>query len=346
MTEPMTTAPQATAPQATAPQATAPQTTVLTPAAMVSCFEDWEDRISSTFVPLRARRLFSDGDFQGGVGSVALGPVTLAEVAVTNTVVERTPRLIRRDDPEFFKFGLQVAGTSVVEQEGRQARLVPGDLVIYDTSRPYRIVCDEQFRMTVAMFPRRLVGLPEQRLAALTAVRLAGDVGLGSLIGPLLRGLGADLNPERPIVATHLGNAIVDLVTAAFAQQLGEPLESSASASTSTVVHRELLARVATFIDEHLHDPGLSSATVAAAHYISVRSLQKLFEAEGTSVSALIRSRRLEHCRRDLMNPVHLATSVAEIGYRWGFTDPAHFSRLFRKTFGVSPRAFRRSQAA
>ena len=66
---------------------------------------------------------------------------------------------------QFFKFGLQVAGTSVVEQDGRQARLVPGDLVIYDTSRPYRIVCDEQFRMTVAMFPRRLVGLPEQRLS-------------------------------------------------------------------------------------------------------------------------------------------------------------------------------------
>ena len=86
MTEPMTTAPQATAPQATAPQATAPQTTVLTPAAMVSCFEDWEDRISSTFVPLRARRLFSDGDFQGGVGSVALGPVTLAEVAVSSAL--------------------------------------------------------------------------------------------------------------------------------------------------------------------------------------------------------------------------------------------------------------------
>ncbi len=310
-----------------------------TSTALTTSFEDWEHQISSTFVPLQAKPDADSAGFRGAVGSVPLGPVMLADVAVSDTVVERTPRLIRRDDPEFFKFGLQVSGTSVVEQDDRQACLSPGDLAIYDTSRPYRIRCQGDFRMTVAMFPRRLLGLPEQPLARLTAMRLAGDAGFGSLIGPLMRGLSLDLDPKRPVVGTHLGNAIIDLVTAAFAQQLGHPVEMSPSA----VKHREMLARIGRFIDDHLQDPGLTPAMVAAAHYISVRSLQKLFETEETSVSSLIRSRRLERCRRDLTNPLHRTESVAEIGYRWGFTDPAHFSRVFSKTFGLSPRALRKS---
>jgi hypothetical protein len=89
-------------------------------------------------------------------------------------MVERTRRLIRQDGPEFYKFGLQVSGSSIVEQDGRRARLTPGDLVIYDTSRPYRISSSDDFRMIVATFPRKLVRLPEDHMAELTAVRLAG----------------------------------------------------------------------------------------------------------------------------------------------------------------------------
>ncbi|MBN6040995.1 helix-turn-helix domain-containing protein [Amycolatopsis sp. 195334CR] len=305
-----------------------------------SGFDDWEHRICRTFVPLRAHR--PDGpEFRGGVGSANLGSVVLAGVSASCAVVERTRRLIRQDDPELYKFGLQVSGTSVVEQDDRQARLTPGDLAIYDTSRPYRISFSDDFRMTVAMFPRKLVRLPEQRMAGLTAVRLAGDSGLGSLIAPLLKGLGGELDATTTVIATHLGDAVVDLVTAAFAQQLQQPLDEDDSAA-----RRALRARVGRFIDDHLADPDLTSTAVAEAHFVSVRHLQKVFEAEGVPVSALIRSRRLEHCRRDLADPRCAHLPIAAIGRRWGFTDAAHFSRLFRGTFGRSPREYRRAVTA
>ncbi|KRA30011.1 MULTISPECIES: helix-turn-helix domain-containing protein [unclassified Nocardioides] len=304
-------------------------------------FESWEDRICHTFVPLRARCADDTASFHGDVDSTTLGAVVLADVVASHAQVERTPRLIKADDPELYKFGLQTSGSSIIEQDNRQAHLLPGDLAIYDTSRPYRITFSDDFRMTVAMFPRSLVRLPEQQMAALTAVRLAGDNGLGALVAPLMRGLSAQLSATQPIIATHLGDAVVDLVTAAFAQQLDLPVDP-----TSSTGHRTLVAQVRKFVDERLRDPDLTPQMVADAHFVSVRYLQKAFETEGTSVSGLIRTRRLDQCRRDLTNPGCGHFSIAQVGHRWGFPDAAHFSRLFRSTYGQSPREFRKTHAA
>lgn len=306
-----------------------------------SGFEAWENDICHTFVPLRARRADDAATFWGDVDSTTLGSVVLAEVSASHAQVERTPRLIRTDDPELYKLGLQTGGSSIIEQDDRQARLRPGDLAIYDTSRPYRISFSDDFRMTVAMFPRPLVRLPERQMAALTAVRLAGDTGLGALVAPLMRGLRSETGAERPMIAAHLGDAVIDLVTAAFAQQLQLSLDPASPAA-----HRTLVTQVRKFIDERLGDLDLTPKVVAEAHFVSVRHLQKIFEAEGISVSRLIRTRRLEQCRRDLVDPQRADLSIAQVGRRWGFPDAAHFSRLFRTTYGQSPREFRRSRSA
>ncbi len=253
-------------------------------------------------------------------------------------MVEGTRRLIRHADPEFYKFGLQVSGSSIVEQDGRRARLTPGDLVIYDTSRPYRISFSDDFRMIVAMFPRKLVRLPEDHMAELTAVRLAGDAGLCALIAPLMKGLSRGLGTATTVIAAHLGDAVVDLVTAAFAQQMQLPLDDE-----SAPTRRMLRARVGTFIEENLHNPNLTSKAVADAHFVSVRYLQKAFKAEGMSVSAMIRTRRLERCRRDLAAPYGRDVPIVTVAQRWGFTDAAHFSRLFRSAFGQSPSEYRKT---
>lgn len=57
-----------------------------------------------------------------------------------------------------------------------------------------------------------------------------------------------------------------------------------------------------------------------------------------------IRERRLERCRRDLLDPLHREVPVSAIGARWGLADPAHFSRLFRAEYGRSPTQYRRQR--
>lgn len=104
-----------------------------------------------------------------------------------------------------------------------------------------------------------------------------------------------------------------------------------------------LRSRVVGFIEARLSDRDLTPAKVAAAHHMSVRRLHKLFEDQPLTVAALIRRRRLEQCRAELAGTDR---TVAAVAARWGFADPAHFSRLFKATYGYNAAALTSSNRA
>ncbi|WBB82533.1 helix-turn-helix domain-containing protein [Micromonospora sp. WMMD882] len=81
---------------------------------------------------------------------------------------------------------------------------------------------------------------------------------------------------------------------------------------------------------------------MAAAHAVSPRYLHGLFEQQGLTVAGWIRRSRLERCRHDLADPRQRRRTVQAIAARWGFTSDAHFSRLFRAAYGVTPGEYRR----
>lgn len=117
-------------------------------------------------------------------------------------------------------------------------------------------------------------------------------------------------------------------------------LEAEQSLPTETR-QRALLASVHDFIARRLPDPRLTPQTIADAHQISLRHLQKLFHAEGLTVAGWVRHQRLERCRHDLADPRLRDRSINAIATRWGFGDAAHFSRLFRAAYGLPPSDYR-----
>lgn len=299
-------------------------------------FEAFQHAVSDTFMPL-AVTTDDVAAFRGRLQSASLGTVQLVDVAATsNVVVARTRKLIRRGAPEYLKVALQVRGRCVLSQDGREAALAPGDFVVYNTARPYQLAIGDTFRNLVVMFPHKQLQLPPARLAQLTGVRVSGRQGLGALVSPLLVGLGRRLEAGNLAGGIHLSDAVLDMFAASFAEQLG--CESAVGPEAG---RRGLLLRIQAFLEDRLGDPGLDPAAVAAAHHISVRYLRKLFEEEGETVTGWIRARRLEHCRRDLAEARLAGLPVSSVAARWGLHNPAHFSRLFKAAYGLSPKEYR-----
>jgi AraC-like DNA-binding protein len=301
----------------------------------MSRFDAFHDAVSQTFVPLVTHA--SDPSlFQGRVTHADLGPLHLAEVVAGEHVVRRSSRLVRGPDPDFYKLSLQVKGYGVLSQDGRHAVLRPGDLAIYDTTRPYGLSFDGPFQMFVLMFRRSLLRLPEASVRKMTGRRIDGDRGLGMLIGPFLAGLPGQVDRCAPGASIDLADSVLDMLAAALADEL-----DSSEPPVSGARQAGLLVRIKAYIEERLADPDLNPNSIAGAHHISPRYLRKLFEAEGDSVGRWIRSRRLERCRHDLVQPELLDRPVSTVAAQWCLTDPAHFSRLFKAAYGQSPREYR-----
>ncbi len=100
--------------------------------------------------------------------------------------------------------------------------------------------------------------------------------------------------------------------------------------------------RIKTFARLNLSNPELSVELIADAVGLSSRQIHRLFANEEMSLMRWVWVQRLEKCYRDLMQRESDRRTISEIAYAWGFNDQAHFSRTFRKHFGVSPRSLRR----
>jgi AraC-like DNA-binding protein len=302
-------------------------------------FDAWSEAVSQTYVPLVATAYPGDDVFGGELVSQRVGSAHISEVSGSACAVARTAQAIRRSDPGLLKLNLQVRGRCELTQDGRTVVLAPGDLALYDTRLQYQLSFDDAFKCLVFMFPHDLLPLRGNELSRFTARRVSGRKGVGGLVAPLLLNMNEQMRQEELSETVELSSAVISMLAAAVAEQLG--CDSRVSPET----HRAaLIMRIKGFIDARLEDPELSSSGVAHAHNISARYLQKLFEGDGSTVTEWIRGRRLEHCKNDLLDPRLSSLSVGSIAARWGLIDASYFSRLFKFAYGSTPREFR-SQA-
>ncbi|MFE9024332.1 helix-turn-helix domain-containing protein [Streptomyces sp. NPDC007808] len=282
-------------------------------------------------------------DFHAKVRVLDLGDLQVSAQAFPHLEVARTTKMIRQSDPEVYMINYILDGEGALSQGGSETRLQAGDLTMLDSSHPFdahRQTLQDSWSQLTVQLPHKLLPLPEKTVQRVLATPLSGRSGMGGVLARWLSDLNARASEFTPDDLSTLTSVTLDLLASVIARCL-----EAEEALTPEARRSALRVRINAFVEQHLADPTMTPQTIADAHHISLRHLQQLLAENDTSPAAWIRHRRLERCRLDLASPRLNARPIQAIAARWGFTDPAHFSRLFRAAFGIAPRDFRNLQA-
>jgi AraC-like DNA-binding protein len=293
-------------------------------------FAFWQDLICETFVQLSAAPT-TEAPFRGRIAHRVVGDVALTTVRASGQRVCRTPRLIARSSEEYVLASIQLAGQGTVAQDGREARLAPGAMAFYDSTRPYTLHFADAFEQLVVQVPRR--ALPAGTVAGATGVALGADSS-ARLVADFFRGL-AHRQAADPAGTAALAPHAVGLLGSALCLAAGPGPGPGSAALDRERVKAHLAARYA--------DPRLGADAVAEACHLSRRSLFRLFESEPEGLGDVLRRVRVTAAQGLLRGQPRLPLAV--VAARCGFAGEASFHRAFRAVTGTTPAAYRRAAA-
>lgn len=291
----------------------------------------WRDATNSLFPPTQLRRAGFEG-FYGHVAWLALGEVTVADIVSTSLDVVRGEREIRSGDDRWYELTIQIEGECAFSQDGRDIVTGPRSMVLYDSRRPYAMRFRGPYRQVSLKVPRAELRERAPAVDRLVALHLPADRIPGRFIHDLAVGLCERPSDVPAPLARRLEQHVLELTATAL-------MDADAGAVSAAGLSQ--LDRIKAFILSRLDDAELSPRDIASAHGISLRRLYELFEAEEQQVARFVQAQRLDRIRRELADPLMRALPINTIALRRGFKDFSHFSRAFRRQFGVSPGMFR-----
>jgi AraC-like DNA-binding protein len=270
--------------------------------------------------------------FAGSLHAGHLDNILLSRCACGPCDVTRTRREIAGDDIDDMILAVRLSGRSTFSQNGRDEIIDPGTLFVQDAGRPLRL----NFLMHTTSI---CVSIPRDVWQArIGSAAITGNVStkrpVAALAAEFITMLAARADALEAPVRARLAEQALDLIALALNDGDGTSRLSSPRASA--------LLRLKAVIDARLSDPTLKPADVAAAVGISVRYANDLLAEQNFSLERYILHRRLERCRVALADPLQSHRMIGEIAFSWGFSDHSHFTRRFRKAFGMAPGDCRR----
>lgn len=259
----------------------------------------------------------------------------LIEVSATKHTATRTPEHIRSTPERLCLVTVQLHGSGTFTQlrTGASTRLTPGSIVFWTSEVPYRWDHDGDFSLLMVRFPVAALQLAPAQIRELVGAEIRADSGHAARVVRFALDAVQDTELMNGPTGIRALQNLVDL----FGTLLAGALEIEPDRAQSAPVFRRVIA----YIHEHLDSDDLDVATIAAANRVSTRYLQSIFAERGTSVSAWVRSRRLEAVRRMLADPAHSGDSIGVLCAAAGFTGQGSFSRMFREAYGETPSAWR-----
>jgi AraC-like DNA-binding protein len=292
----------------------------------------WMDWIDRLFHGLRSD-LYGDTDFEGHIASAHAGDVILTRLESNRHRVMRSSAQVRGSERGYLKIVAPFHGCAGVEQKGREAWVSPGEWSIYDTTDTYAVSNPVPVEHLIVMVPKSHLAERGLAIDELMARRLGAQGGIARVALETMRSAWRELPGMSDDAAHSLGDVITQCVHLSLLDLSGR---------TTALTQREALReRIKQHVLRHLGDPSLSVDRIALALGASRRQLYNAFSDEPDGIAGFVLARRIDACRAAFADPQLAGRSITEIALAFGFSNAAHFSRVFRAHTGLSPSDYR-----
>lgn len=275
--------------------------------------------------------------FQAEIRAAKFGKLDLVEFRNSPMQVSHTFAHVDRTSPGMAFLCLQLSGSVLIVQNGREVNLDAGTLMLLEPLLPYDATFSRGSRTLLIKAPRRELRARVGRSRELTGRRVTPeriDDGLAlSAAGKLPSLVGRTAAVTEEVVGAH----VLDLIGLSIARTIGN---APGRVSNPRAL---LLGQIRSVVEANLTDPELDGQKVAGIVGITLRYANALLAEQDTSLLRLIMARRLSRCRFALEDPNQAPRTIAEIAQGWGFTDMTHFGRCFKAAYGLAPREYQKA---
>ena len=291
-------------------------------------YEAWRTLISAVFEPSPAPGE-DVRDMRAQARSVHFGQALLVEAAAQAQHFTRSRRLVAAEGLDHYMIQVYRRGSCEGTYGEVENRVRPGDIKVIDLARPFHSL-NSQFDNITLTIPRATLAPLLARPNGIHGRVLPCEDPMARVIGAHIHALSDTAADMTPVQAARVAAVTVRLMAACLgahprARDETQPYRAAAVGQS-----------VRGFIDQHIASPSLNANALAQRFHVSRRQMYRFFAAEG-GVEAYIQARRLRHCLQVLTDPLQSGRGVGEIALGLGFTSEAHFSRAFRRTFGITP---------
>jgi AraC-like DNA-binding protein len=293
-------------------------------------FEYWQDVTSRIYVNVGCEAMGADSSgFSARVEKYDLGSMCVSYHNISSPMrYVRTERHFQDDQCEDYQFTLIQSGSAFVYQDGRVATIRAGDMVMYGASKPFVLEFTEPHTTVTFQIPGLTLQEKIRDPCSLTAKTLAGTRGLGPLAAATLRDSSGIRDIDTVPARFRVGNAMIELVSTAMELELLDGVEPFSR-------HQAQFENIKEYMLSNLDDTKLDIEKIARKHNITPRTVNRLFAQSGTTAIRWLWQQRLMGSHKSLS--AGRVTQVSEVAMMFGFSDFSHFSRSFKKQFGVSP---------
>jgi AraC family transcriptional activator of tynA and feaB len=292
----------------------------------------WEHILSATYLPwtVTIPELPERNAFRGWVRRWPIDDLLLVDCRCGPCTGLRARHQLADTDGEFVVVMIIHKGAETVSQRHTEATLTPGDIAAWDSARRNQFTVPESLSKRSMVIPR----------AALDEVGGGPWLTEGAVLDPIA--------PATRLLTSHLdtlsevlpglGSAAMSAARMAALELFVGALRTDSDVCSAASVRPALRASIERYIDRHLLNGAVTPAALAAAHWVSVRTVNRVFSATGQTVGEVVRARRLARARADVTEGDQ---PISVIAHRWGFSDTSHFSRTFKAHYGYSPTDYR-----